>query len=267
MCVCDPERMAGWPYVPWIGEYFGACVYTPLDMVAFGLGLGNIGFWLFAQIPQLVENYRNKKVEALHPLFLAQWLVGDATNLLGCIFTHQSPIQLYTAIYFCAMDVLLLAQWGYYTWTGSSRRYQRIEIDEGAYRGDYTFRKKALYGLFFSLAIVLTAQKSWTGFRSVAGDVQTGRVLMAGVDPCVKVVTLRPWEHILGIISAWTSGVLYFTARMPQIYLNFKRKSVEGLAFAMFFCAVSGNTCYGLSIILQGKIFSLALSFAWTDQC
>lgn len=114
------------------------------------LGWVNIALWVVALFPQLVTNYRTKRadvscvvfdrrryagnglvVQSLSGLFLAAWLVGDISNLLGCILTNQLPTvrcfvffvvgsqprsqQLYTAVYFCLLDVAILSQWFYYS--------------------------------------------------------------------------------------------------------------------------------------------------------
>lgn len=100
--------------------------------------MASIACWIVAQIPQLVQNYRSKKAEALSPWFLAQWLMvcmmlcmppfqsaslsgrnavhathrflccpatdaallqGDTTNLIGCLLSgEQLPTTTYTAM-------------------------------------------------------------------------------------------------------------------------------------------------------------------------
>ena len=42
---------------------------------------------------QLIVNYRNQSVEGLALPFLINWLLGDISNLVGCILTHQLPFQ------------------------------------------------------------------------------------------------------------------------------------------------------------------------------
>ncbi|EJU05140.1 hypothetical protein DACRYDRAFT_19737, partial [Dacryopinax primogenitus] len=56
-------------------------------------------------------------------------------------------------------------------------------------------------------------------------------------------------ERILGRVSAWTCTTLYLTSRLPQIWKNFVRKSVEGLSMSLFVCAFFGNFFYVLSIL------------------
>ncbi|KAI0006122.1 PQ loop repeat-domain-containing protein [Russula compacta] len=75
--------------------------------------------WLGAQFPQLIENARRKSVEGLALPFLANWLLGDLTNLIGCLLTNQLPFQTLLASYFCLVDVVLLSQYFYYRKTAT----------------------------------------------------------------------------------------------------------------------------------------------------
>ncbi|KAL6052084.1 PQ loop repeat-containing protein 2 [Balamuthia mandrillaris] len=298
-CHCYPIYKDGDHYVEWIGHGFHACVYTPTEIAAFALGLVNIGFWLFAQMPQLYSNWRNGTAEALSAGFLTAWLLGDITNLVGTILTHQLPTQLYTAAYFCLMDILLLSQYGYYVWKNRREKRKMRIVEEGWGGGDkqkrpfsegdrssysssdYFFSgssastptpSKRLYAALFVVLLFYSARLSqdWLGTTTTneEGFRYGGRVLLGldedghsssssddGPPSCEPNVSLGLVPEILGDIAAWTSGVLYFTARIPQIIRNYRRKSVEGLSFPMFFCAVMANLCYGLSIILAGIKF------------
>ncbi|GAA5885497.1 hypothetical protein JCM6882_009644 [Rhodosporidiobolus microsporus] len=57
------------------------------------------------------------------------------------------------------------------------------------------------------------------------------------------------WERIIGRINAWACAALYLTSRLPQLWQNFRRRSVEGLAITLFLFAFIGNTLYVLSIL------------------
>jgi uncharacterized protein with PQ loop repeat len=54
---------------------------------------------------------------------------------------------------------------------------------------------------------------------------------------------------IAGEIIGWFTTFLYLIGRFPQIYINFKSKSVEGLSILMFVYTILGNVCYLLSIV------------------
>jgi hypothetical protein len=49
--------------------------------------------------------------KSLSVLFIAVWLIGDISNLIGCILTKQLPFQTYLAVYFVFVDSCLLLQW------------------------------------------------------------------------------------------------------------------------------------------------------------
>jgi len=55
-------------------------------------------------------------------------------------------------------------------------------------------------------------------------------------------------ERVIGRISAWSCATLYLTSRLPQIWKNFVRKSVEGLSMFLFVSAFLGNLFYVVSI-------------------
>lgn len=53
------------------------------ETISTFVGYCSIVAWLFAQAPQLLENYKNGSVEGLALPFLVSWLFGDLTNLIG----------------------------------------------------------------------------------------------------------------------------------------------------------------------------------------
>ncbi|KZT09524.1 uncharacterized protein LAESUDRAFT_646353 [Laetiporus sulphureus 93-53] len=81
------------------------------------LGYASMGSWLGAQFPQIIENVRRQSADGLALPFLLNWAMGDATNLIGCILTHQLPFQTWLAAYFCFVDLTLLLQFFYYSLT------------------------------------------------------------------------------------------------------------------------------------------------------
>lgn len=61
----------------------------------------------------------------------------------------------------------------------------------------------------------------------------------------------RDLERFVGRASAWTCTTLYLTSRLPQIWQNFRRRSVEGLAMMLFVMAFVGNSLYGEPLFLD----------------
>ncbi|KAJ2923456.1 hypothetical protein H1R20_g13630, partial [Candolleomyces eurysporus] len=63
------------------------------------------------------------------------------------------------------------------------------------------------------------------------------------------------FERVLGRIFAWICTTLYLTSRLPQIWKNYVRKSVEGLSMYLFVFAFLGNSFYVASILLSPKTY------------
>jgi hypothetical protein len=54
--------------------------------------------------------------------------------------------------------------------------------------------------------------------------------------------------HLLGQIFGYLSAALYILSRVPQLVLNWRRKSTDGLSMLFFLFACLGNVTYVLSI-------------------
>lgn len=90
------------------------CVPTNLALASTLLGTCSIISWLFAQLPQIYKNHKLKSTSGLSAFFLSEWLLGDVTNLLGCLFTGQASWQMIIASYYVFVDCCLCAQWVWY---------------------------------------------------------------------------------------------------------------------------------------------------------
>jgi len=256
MCTCDPPSQDGYTYIGWIGEYFASCVYTPLETASFSFGLATVGFLIISLFPQMIKNIRFKRVDGLSPFFLMLLILGDMSHLLGAVFTHQLPVALYTAVFICALDVLLMLQFAYYM-----LRYKEKAGEDRPLLWDEhhpsSVRKKKKKGMFYSFWMILIfggflfwKETIWTN-----KSITTGRLLLEDT-PCYSQLILQPWEQIAGIILAATANGLHIIARIPQIYRNYSKKSVEGLASGLFFCVMIACGCYILSVALSNVIIN-----------
>lgn len=90
--------------------------------ISSACGTASFVVWLFAQSPQILTNYRRGSVDGLSLVFLAQWMAGDVTNLLGCLLTDQLTFQKLTAAWFCIVDMVLMGQYIVYSRRDAKRR-------------------------------------------------------------------------------------------------------------------------------------------------
>ena len=63
---------------------------------------------------------------------------------------------------------------------------------------------------------------------------------------------LQLWQRIIGDISSWISGILYFVGRFPQIIHIYRTKDVEGVSIFLFLMATIANLFYSTSIFMSG---------------
>jgi hypothetical protein len=269
-CVCDPDTVSGSPWVRWIGFYLHDCVYTTEEIASVLLGLLNLAFWIPALFPQIIANYRTGRVDALSGWFVAQWLAGDVSNLLGCLFTNQLPTQLITSVYFVCTDFILMGQYIYYK--GGKKALKRLSNTWNQTNSNHSKSTRLkLIGLLTVLSMVaLTQSHSQVNHQHSPSSSLSpaSRVLHSlplahnSVSPtyyissssallCNSPPELSDSQLFLGSICAWLSGMLYFLSRFPQVIKNFQRHSVDGLSLGLFFCAVAANFCYGISIIFR----------------
>lgn len=59
---------------------------------------------------------------------------------------------------------------------------------------------------------------------------------------------------LIGRFFAWLCAILYLASRVPQIFKNLQRKSVDGLSSALFIFAAFGNLTYTSSILLSSAM-------------
>ncbi|KWU44967.1 hypothetical protein RHOSPDRAFT_17229, partial [Rhodotorula sp. JG-1b] len=214
------------------------------------LGLASIVTWLGAQSPQIYENFKRGSVEGLALPFLISWFVGDFTNFLGCVLTHQLPFQTYLAGYFLLVDVVLCSQFAYY-----SRIHPRSPVNAAP--------SDVERSNVFPLDVPEQANdplSSSTPLPSSSSDrieFDVSGTRTSGSEEPPHQPHGPDWERIIGRTSAWTCTTAYLTSRLPQIWQNFRRRSVEGLAMTLFLFAFIGNSLYVASILANPQSSSV----------
>ena len=347
---CTPTS----PALETISSYTHTCIPTPLALTSTLVGTLSIFSWLFAQLPQIVTNYRLKSTAGLSIFFLVEWCLGDLSNLFGALLTNQATWQVIIGIYYCFVDSMLVAQWVWYEhlkhgkplkriWLRSKRWKRKGGDDEGQVLDgqesdvvkqpviveDHTYSRSGkaavqepgtqeqgtsprdiptskaasvmssmfhtpIYGtispntqpatpfiastaassvrnsppqprgmhrprgsqqslnnlptasprslLFISLLIALA---------STSTSVHASPISTSTAPPTASNSTSSYLRHHLGTLLSWTSTFLYLASRLPQLFLNLRRRSVAGLSFTLFLAAFCGNLFYSASLLLN----------------
>jgi solute carrier family 66 (lysosomal lysine-arginine transporter), member 1 len=63
-----------------------------------------------------------------------------------------------------------------------------------------------------------------------------------------------PEFDVLGQIFGWLCAALYLGSRIPQLLLNYRRKSTEGVSLLFFLFACIGNLTYVMSIFAYSPV-------------
>ncbi|ODQ80030.1 hypothetical protein BABINDRAFT_161672 [Babjeviella inositovora NRRL Y-12698] len=234
----------------------------------------SLACWIIVFAPQIYENFSRKSSEGLSLSFLVLWLIGDVFNILGAVLQHVLPTMIILAVYYTLADVVLLWQCLAYR----DRTEIRIDashlspakplggdvletvISRCSTREEETdINDTSLETDPFGVSAAKAAPRTST-MRSVlintlmvvlvisSGLIGWALTLPAGSDlplPEQPELVFDPLAQFFG----WLCAIFYLGSRIPQIVLNYKRKSCEGISFMFFLFACLGNMTYTISIL------------------
>ncbi|KAJ1971292.1 PQ loop repeat-containing protein 2 [Dimargaris xerosporica] len=287
MATCTATALLAW--LPLVA---GTCAVDWVALAAQLCSTVSIACWVCALSPQIYLNWRNSSADSLSPGFIAIWLSGDVCNLVGCLLTNQLFFQKFLGVYFCSFDAVLLLQIFYYSWWqpwSQQRRRQRWSAGHSSLLAatpdpsspllptndhapaDATYTSLTTYDPSLGL-LVGQGPGSRRGFSFRTGAVWGSVALLAGGlawwgwwQGLGRLALTSLGEQpppLVGRVIAWTCTALYITSRLPQIWKNYRRQSVQGLSFFMFLFALNGNLFYFCSIFLQASISPPGLLWA-----
>ncbi|EDK39667.2 hypothetical protein PGUG_03765 [Meyerozyma guilliermondii ATCC 6260] len=234
-------------------------------------GILSVSVWLFAQLPQILENHINQSVSGVSFLFLVSWMMGDATNLVGCILTRALPFQTSLACYYCFIDLILGIQYWYYTRVFPHHRIPHNLLQSpSAIRASNHAWKSPRDRLLASQKkspftnSTKSPKRKRRGTHSLASRLlgsaiitipgaQAAPVALAGSS---AICLHFNWAN-LGKLSAWTCSGFYLSARVPQIVKNYNLKSTKGTSIFLFLLAMTGNLLYTTSIVINLYLISV----------
>lgn len=266
--------------VQWILVAFQQCVLDQRHYVAIIFGLISIVAWALNALPQIVENCRNGLAdEAMSPYLLAFWMLGDVLNLVGCFMTHQLILQYYTAAYSILCDIILVGQ---FIAAKTRRRIARARAKDAADNGINTDASGIISTQHLSHSVEYYG--GGTGAGTLLASLALGWTLCgfgwqlalqpALVDSTVTHVGGRRLlfhlpiffnsVDLVGYLIGCASSAAYLSARLPQLYQNYKRRSTVGLSLGLFLLALLANVGYSMQIFLTSmdRVF-LIRHFPW----
>lgn len=207
----------------WVLRLLGECARDGRDVGSALLGIGSIGCFAAAALPQFYQACKTGIMDqALSIYFLLGWLGGDLLNLIGSFLANQLPLQVYTAVYYVLADLVMLSLYGYY------------KAKNWGTRATASINAACLFCLL-GTATTLTVLSHNTD-PALNPAAFRGRSLLSlglegpGPQPISK-------TEIIGFAIGSISSVLYLCSRLPQIYTNVSEGSGQslGLNRAVYF--------------------------------
>ncbi|XP_020530373.1 probable vacuolar amino acid transporter YPQ1 isoform X5 [Amborella trichopoda] len=268
---CSPQKEC----VSWVLKYFGDCLCNSRDSISFAFGLVSLVCWGVAEVPQIVTNCSTKATDGVSLAFLLTWVVGDVFNLVGCLLEPATlPTQFYTAL------VEPLNSKGNPPSTPIPMAGARMHDTTSHGMNLYIFSARSLaftrtpppHDSF--LRVTKSVPPVAPSYSSSSEDddherahakpasapkrmlnaVGYGTFIASGLTLPIKgdavpIPRRLLQEHgesrkVYGMWLGWMMAAIYMGGRLPQIYLNMKRGSVEGLNPLMFVFALIANATY-----------------------
>lgn len=254
-----------------------------MSIISNGFSTLSLCSWICAQMPQIYTNYCTKSAEGISPSFLLLWYMGDFLSLTSCLLNDVVlKFQIYLSLFFLFNDTTLCYQYYYYN-SVYPRKQGTMEYTElnGEEDDDpQTSNSAAMVHNDSTASIHIRSNHSETKFNSssplnssnssyspggsyeavkqpsVSKSAALGAVIHGVASNAMPIlnaaaepdVSSRSREN-LGLFLAWCCTVVYMSSRCPQLYKNYKRKSVDGISPLLFGAALMGNLTYTLSIL------------------
>ncbi|KAJ2330766.1 hypothetical protein GGH92_009442 [Coemansia sp. RSA 2673] len=268
----------GKPGIWWFDVIFGKCLYTYWDAASAVLGAASIVLWLVALLPQVHTNWRTKSTAGLSVNFVLLWLTGDTMSLIGCVALNQRLFQVFLSAYFVLIDVALLSQSFWYRHSArlhsdarsSDSRIEGRSLDTVAVQstgemaclldsddrriqsGGYSSMQptsQCATGILPTLLIGNEKKRLWqrVSVQATCAVSALTMLLWLVLSKChfQSSVSIESF----GLCVAWGSTITYHLSRLPQLWHNHQRQSVEGLSLAMFAIIFIANGTYAFSLL------------------
>ncbi|PWW78558.1 PQ-loop-domain-containing protein [Tuber magnatum] len=220
----------------------------------------SIACWIVVFSPQIIANFRRGSAEGLSLAFLIVWLVGDVFNVLGAVLQGVLPTMVMLAVYYTLADIVLLFQCLYYNRVNSHNASLlpvsngSATVVDGSHLSPATplldpakepiqaepqgLTKSIFFNAFSILMVCLAGALGWWASNRYSDS-----------DPPVKGDGDDLSFSVLGQAFGYFCAVLYLASRVPQILLNYRRQSCEGISLLFFLFACIGNMTYVVSIL------------------
>jgi uncharacterized protein with PQ loop repeat len=188
-----------------------------MNKIFYSWFLGTISnlLWFIVFLPQMYNNYKYKNSDAISLLLLMYLLLGEILSIFSAIGKELNIVIIYIGIYHIIIDILMIIQLLYYRISTETVPLisQQMVLPK--------LTKNEYSSIFTSLLLIV-----------------------------LGLIVLITNNIVLIDIMGWVATFIFMIARIPQIHLNYKNKSVRGLSLYSFLIIMLSTAFFFLSIII-----------------
>ncbi|PHH62715.1 hypothetical protein CDD81_6784 [Ophiocordyceps australis] len=255
-----------------------------LDVTAISgiFGSISIAFWVVVSTPQLIQQYRQGNANGLSIRFMTIWILGDVFNVLGAMLQGVLPTMIILAIYYIFADGILWLQCFYYRGFRLRDEPPPAPILPHMPPGERTAllassdaEERPIYEWPSLAPPVPDAHQDALAGPKIPSKGLQNALVKAGIVTLISLTGVLGWyishlvaswsdDHepadqgqgsplqfnVLGQIFGYICTVFYTCSRLPQLILNWRRKTTNGLSILFFMFTCLGNVNYALSILI-----------------
>lgn len=195
----------------------------------FGI-LSNFCF-LFVFFPQFYINHTNKNSNGISFILLYCFIFGDILSLIAAYTKELSIVIIYTSIFHIILDLIIIIQVLYYKFYYQSITEEILPLIQ--YENTNVNVNK--FSLFETSIIIFS--------------------LIFIFINCLGIYYFNEQHHFdisifIANILGWITTFIFIISRIPQIYLNYTKKSTEGLSLYTFILLTITNLLFLSSILV-----------------
>jgi uncharacterized protein with PQ loop repeat len=191
--------------------------------------LGTIAnvMWLIVLIPQLYTNYKLKNTESISLSLVISWIYGDILVIVSGYLKHSNKMVIYGSIYHMGLIVLLGCQVLYYR-----NKMSYTTISDGSYTMSDTSSDTDTTS--DTTSDIMSDTMSDTMSNTILTHSEKKYMLISIGTLIISVPFISVYPDVMADIFGWSALSLFVFSRIPQIVLNYKRKTTHGLSINSF---------------------------------
>ena len=191
-----------------------------MEELAYSLSIASLVFYSIVYVPQFLVIYKSKSSSGISLWMLLLWTQADVLSLIGTIVLHMYTNIIMISWYHFIVGVLMIIFVLYY-------RDKYNDNYENTQRFTKEYKIQVLSTIIF---------------------------ICVNTVICVILNVIITRSHdLIGEVIGWITTVFYIVGRFPQMWLNYKNKSTEGLSILMYVFTILGNATYTAVITLDNE--------------